>query len=178
MMVARPMLFCMAFACIGLLPNMAAANNDCRLCEAKPDSGNAVRKADIPVSIDITTRLNFTRVALTGNGNGGQVKVNPQSGGTIIQGSVIDMGGYSLAGTAIVRGEPGRFLRIDLPASIRMTSSTGGVMELIDIQTDLSPAPRLDANGQLSFSFGGALQVNGNISGKFRGRIPITAQYE
>ncbi len=132
---------------------------------------------EIPISIDITTQLDFSRAALTGKG-GGNIALDPGSGMKHIEGSLIDLGGYGLSGAAIVHGEPGRGVRIDLPDTIKMTSSSGGSIDVTDLRTNLSPAPRLDSFGQLHFSFGGKLQVNGNVSGTFRGRIPITAEYE
>ena len=78
----------------------------------------------------------------------------------------------------MVRGEPGRYVRIDLPARVEMTSSTGSKIEIANLKTNLQITPQLDASGQLTFSFGGDLNVNGDMSGKFRGRIAITAQYE
>ncbi|MFC4293372.1 DUF4402 domain-containing protein [Sphingorhabdus arenilitoris] len=174
----RLSLLAAAFTAVILLPIGAARGDVCRLCEAAPSASNAPKGPDTPISIDITTRLNFSRFAMAGTGQSGQVKINPQSGTAQVQGGLVDLGGYSLAGTAVIRGEPGRQVRVDMPASIQMTSSTGGTMTLAELQTDLGPAPRLDASGELRFSFGGALQVSGSVSGKFRGRIPITAQYE
>ena len=51
-------------------------------------------------------------------------------------------------------------------------------LEIANLKTNLQITPQLDASGQLTFSFGGDLNVNGDMSGKFRGRIAITAQYE
>jgi Domain of unknown function (DUF4402) len=139
----------------------------CRLCSA-PD--------DTPLSIDITTKLDFSRAALTGKGDG-QIKVDPQNGNSM-QGGIVALGGYAAAGTVLLKGAPGKSVRIDLPRTVRMTSPAGGVIEIVNFRTNLGPAPRLDMAGQLTFAFGGDLVVTGNLSGKFRGRIPITAQYE
>ncbi len=178
MTVRRLSTIATALIAVSLLPASAASSDACRLCEPQAKSEALPEKREIPVSIDITTRLSFSRTALAGDGRSGQITISPQNGGALVQGGLVDMGGFSLAGTAIVRGEPGRQIRIDLPRSISMTSPTGGVITLTNLQTNLSPAPRLDASGILTFSFGGALQVDGRVSGKFRGRIPITAQYE
>ena len=78
----------------------------------------------------------------------------------------------------MVTGEPGRAVRIDMPSAIRLTSATGGSVEIVNLRTNLSPAPRLDMYGRLEFAFGGDLLLKGNVSGQFRGRIPITAEYE
>jgi Domain of unknown function (DUF4402) len=132
---------------------------------------------EIPISIDITTQLDFSRAAITEK-SGGTILLDAQSGTRRVDGGLVDLGGFGLAGTAIVRGEPGRAVRIDMPPGIKMTSSTGGQIDITGICNTLSAAPRLDAFGQLSFAFGGNVEVKGNISGTFRGRIPITAEYE
>jgi hypothetical protein len=131
----------------------------------------------VPISIDITTQLDFSRAAVSDK-VGGNIRVDAQSGLRSVDGGLVDLGGFGLAGSAVVRGEPGRGVRIDMPPSIKMTSSTGGQIDISDLRTNLSPAPRLDSFGQLNFAFGGKLQVHGNVSGTFRGRIPINAEYE
>lgn len=167
-----------AVGALGLLPLLVAAgDNMCRLCAPTDASTVATQAREIPISIDITTQLDFSRAALSG-GNGGGIEVDPDNGGRRVDGGLIDMGGSALAGSAVIRGEPGRPIRIDMPPSVRMTSSTGGVIEISGLRTNLTRAPQLDATGRLSFSFGGRLVVRGSIAGTFRGRIPITAQYE
>ena len=104
--------------------------------------------------------------------------IDPDNGSRRLEGGLIDLGGPSVAGTVAVHGEPGRAVRIDMPRSIRMVGSNGGTIEITELRTNLSSAPRLDAFGQLEFSFGGDLRVTGDIDGTFRGRIPITAEYE
>jgi hypothetical protein len=167
-----------AFAALGLLPLLVAASDDaCRLCAAEDAPHAAAEVRQIPISIDITTQLDFSRAALSGAG-GGAIEMNPDSGGRRIDGGLIDMGGPAIAGSAVVRGEPGRSVRIDMPQIVKMTSSTGGVIEISGLRTNLASMPQLDATGRLSFSFGGRLLVRGSVAGTFRGRIPITAQYE
>jgi hypothetical protein len=65
-----------------------------------------------------------------------------------------------------------------MPASVQMTSATGGVIEVTGLRTSLPGNPRLDQTGRLEFSFGGTLLIRGDSSGTFRARIPITAEYE
>ena len=167
-----------ALGALGLLPLIVAASDDvCRLCTAPSDLEQSISQHEIPVSIEITTKLDFSRAALSGAG-GGAIDVDPQSGGRSVDGGLVDLGGSALAGTAVVRGEPGRTVRIDMPASARMTSSNGGVIEITGLRTSIGGYPRLDSTGRLEFSFGGRLLVNGNASGTFRARIPITVQYE
>jgi hypothetical protein len=167
-----------AIAALGLLPLLVAAGDDsCRLCKPSEAGQNAEVRREIPLSIEITTKLDFSRAALSG-ADGGEIELDPQSGSRRIDGGIRDMGGSALAGMAVVKGEPGRQVRIDMAGSARMTSSTGGSVEITALRTSLSANPRLDQTGRLEFSFGGRLIVRGNASGTFRARIPITAQYE
>jgi Domain of unknown function (DUF4402) len=140
-------------------------------------AGAFAAQDETPIQVEIRTQLDFSRAASAGSG-GGQISVDPTSGTRAFEGGVVDLGGSALAGSAIVRGEPGRAVRIDLPLSIRMTGSNGGAIEVSNLRTNLPPNPKLDSFGQLEFSFGGDLQISGNISGTFRGRIPVTAEYE
>ncbi len=130
-----------------------------------------------PLHIEIRSSLDFSRATATGT-NGGSIAIDPDSGASIVSGDVLDLGGSPFAGSAVITGEPGRAVRIEMPTGIRLTSATGGSVEIVNLRTNLSPAPKLDIYGKLEFSFGGDLLLKGNVSGQFRGRIPITAEYE
>ena len=167
-----------AMAALGLLPLLlAAVDGPCLLCASEKPSPSADAESDIPLSIEITTKLDFSRVALTGSG-GGEIDIDPHGGYKRVKGGVIDLGGAAFAGTARVTGTPGRIVRIDMPPSATMTSASGGVVEITGLRTSLSGSERLDSTGSLEFSFGGRLVVRGNVTGTFRARIPITAQYQ
>lgn len=167
-----------AVGALGLLPLLLAAGEpSCLLCTPERKSAIIDVDRDIPLSIEITTKLDFSRAALPASG-GGEIEIDPQSGQKKLGGGIVDLGGGALAGTAKLSGAPGRAVRIDMPASARMTSSSGGVVEIVGLRTSLTTASRLDSTGKLEFSFGGRLIVRGNVSGTFRARIPITAQYE
>ena len=168
-----------AVGALGLLPLLLAAGEDtCLLCTSDASQGTAVAERSIlPLTIEITTKLDFSRAALPASG-GGQIELDPQNGQKRVIGGLVDLGGSALAGTAIIRGEPGRAVRIDMPSDARMTSPTGGVVELSGMRTSLMAGSRLNAAGRLEFSFGGTLVVRGNASGTFRARIPITVQYQ
>lgn len=133
--------------------------------------------ASDPIQVEIRTQLDFSRAA-TGGASGGQISIDPDNGARQVAGDVVDLGGSALAGSAMVTGTPGRTVRIDIPLSIRMTGSNGGSIEISNLRTNLPPNPKLDAFGKLEFSFGGDLEIKGSIAGTFRGRIPITAEYE
>jgi hypothetical protein len=149
--------------------------NGCRLCSA-PQTEEIEEKI-IPIKIEITTNLNFSRAALSGRGQG-RIAVNERNGQKQIAGQLVDLGGYAVAGSVRITGEPGREVYIEMPNSITMRSNKGGQIDIQSLRTDLPPIPRLDFAGELRFSFGGDLIVNGDASGRFRGRIPITVNYE
>lgn len=130
-----------------------------------------------PLRIEIRSSLDFSRAAAAGN-SGGSITIDPDNGARTVSGDVLDLGGAPFAGSAIITGEPGRAIRIEMPAAIRLGNATGGSVEIINLRTNLSPAPRLDPYGRLEFAFGGNLLLKGNVAGQFRGRIPITAEYE
>src|SRR3546814_6465328 len=52
---------------------------------------------------------------------------------------------------------------------------TAGVTVLV---TDLAAAPRLGPDGRLQFRFGGRLLIAGLDDGDYRGRIPVTVEYQ
>lgn len=175
-MIGRSIPFFAAF--LASLPVSTQASEPvCLLCKQNADqSAKDTGEAEIPLRIEVVTKLSFSRIALTGRG-GGLVSLNP-SGASDLSGDAVPLGGYPEAGSVLLTGQPGRTVRVDMPAQITMRSSTGGQIAIRDIQTTLGPSPRLDNAGRLEFSFGGELALSGNLSGRFRGRIPITANYE
>ena len=168
-----------AVGALGLLPLLLAAGEDtCLLCTSNETQLAAVaERSNLPLTIEITTKLDFSRAALPASG-GGEIDLDPQSGNKRVIGGMVDLGGAALAGTATVKGEPGRAVRIEMPSNARMTSPTGGVIELTGLRTSVMAGSRLDSAGRLEFSFGGTLVVRGHASGTFRARIPITVQYQ
>ncbi len=168
--------FCIAFiGAITVFSPAAVIAQECRLCTPDTDLDRTVQASE-SLQVDIINGLTFNRAAHTGAGKG-KISV-AADGASNVGGGLVALGGYAVAGTAVIRGEPGRYVRIDLPGRVEMTSSTGGKIEIANLRTNLTVTPQLDASGQLTFSFGGDLNVDGDMSGKFRGRIPITAQYE
>jgi hypothetical protein len=165
-------------AMMGKLRFTAALILACWLLPAGGGSASLAQdRTEAPLQVEIRTQLDFSRAATGGTG-GGQISIDPNNGSRALDGDLVDLGGSALAGSAVVTGEPGRTIRIDMPLSIRMTGSSGGAIEITNLRTNLPPAPKLDAFGKLEFSFGGDLQISGSVAGTFRGRIPITAEYE
>ena len=77
-----------------------------------------------------------------------------------------------------MRGEPGAEVRVFLPATVDLESGTGATARVVGLATDLGAAPRLGIDGRLQFRFGGRLQVTGSADGDYRGRIPVTVEYQ
>lgn len=172
----RPTLYCIAL--VGALALSAPAlprelDAPCRLCS--PADGKVEDKPATPVSLDIETSLDFDRLILASQGIG-SAELGPD-GARIVSGSVASMGARAVVGEVVIRGEPGRALRIMLPDSIELHGLAGGSIQLESIRSDLPSLPRLDSNGSLRFRFGGAVRIIGDADGEFRGSIPLDVEY-
>lgn len=171
----RPILIAAALACAPVMP----VQGQCLLCTPQADAEAAKdsrTSSDEPLRIEIAAQLDFSRVA-TGTG-GGSVTVDPQSGTRRLSGNLLDLGGMALSGEAVVTGTPGRGVRVFVPPEIMLDGDQGRSARVADIATDLGPAPRLGPDGRLRFRFGGRLQVASDDDGNYRGRIPISVEYE
>jgi hypothetical protein len=145
----------------------------CRLCstEATP----AEERPATPVALDVEASLDFDRLILSGDGQG-SAELGPD-GSRNVSGSVTAISARAMVGEVLVRGEPGRELRIELPHSIDLHGFKGGTIRVESIRSDLPSSPRLDSNGRLSFRFGGIVRVSGNSDGDFRGDARINVEY-
>lgn len=157
---------------VALSPERAQAQ--CRLCEGQGGSATSIA-AERPIEVEVESSLDFDRLVMMGNGDGAVV-LRPD-GTRIVSGSLGDFTGSAMVGNVVVRGEPGRAVRIDLPRIIDLHSLSGSQVTIDQIVSDLPPLPRLDSTGRLSFRFGGRLNVNGEADGDYRGELPITADY-
>lgn len=157
-------------AALTLLPAPLVAQDDCRLCFAGGDP------ADRPLTIEISADLAFSRLALTGR-EGGSAEIDSVTGSKRTAGGMIDLGGMSVQGQGRITGAPRRAVRVDLPQRVMMTAADGTTAELTDFTSSLPPFPTLDAAGTLEFTFGGRIKLSGKQGGNFRGRIPISVDY-
>ena len=152
----------------------APAYAQCRWCSTPtttrtdPDSKDQVR-------LEVETSLSFDRLVLNSAAAGTAV-IRPD-GSSASSGSVEDVSPRAMVGTVTVHGEPGRAIRIELPKRILLHSLSGGEVSFDDVVSDLPSLPRLDAGGDLTFRFGGRLQITGDAEGEYRGDLPITAEY-
>lgn len=145
----------------------------CRLCAAGGE--RAQDKPATPVSLDVQASLDFDRLILASPGIG-SAELGPD-GFRSVSGSVASIGARAMAGEVVVRGEPGRPVRVMLPGSIELYGPTGNSIHLVSIRSDLPPLPRLDGNGTLRFRFGGLVRIIGDVDGEFRGNIPVDVDY-
>jgi hypothetical protein len=152
------------------LPQDAGA--PCRLCDP---TASADEKPVEPVRLDVEASLDFDRLILAGKGEGSAI-LSPD-GDRSVSGSITAIGARAMVGEVTVSGEPGRIVRVSLPDSIEMYGLAGGTIRLESIRSDLPSMPRLDADGRLSFRFGGILRVSGDLDGEFRGDVPIDVDY-
>lgn len=156
------------------LPILLLAAAQCMLCGR--DAGEAARP-DAPLAVEISSGLDFDRVAVTAP-SGGSVEIDPRSGSRSVQGALANLGGLVMTGAVVVRGEPGRAVRVALPNDVTLRSAGGSSARITRFVTDLPPSPRLGPDGTLRFAFGGHLEVTGEMGGDYRGRIAITVDYQ
>jgi hypothetical protein len=128
------------------------------------------------VQVEVETSLSFDRLIVLGSGEGTAV-LRPDGSRSAL-GSVADIGPRAMVGTAVLHGEPGRFVRVDLPSRIQLFSLAGGAIAFDDVTSDLPSMPRLDSSGTLTFRFGGRIRITGDADGDYRGDLPISAEYQ
>ncbi len=152
-----------------------AVQAQCRLCA--PGPGEVPRAPAVPLRIDVEAALDLGRAAQIRMGGGGKISIDPQTGARKVSGALADLGGFSFKGTVRLSGEAFAPVAVSVPLRIPLTAPDGSTAEVVDIRTDLSPNATLDAQGKLTFGFGGVLIVTGGQSGDFRGRIAVVADY-
>jgi len=145
----------------------------CSLC--LPASPTTADQPKTPVNLDVEVNLDFDRLVLDGSGDG-SVELRPD-GGSNVSGSITSIGARAMVGEVVIRGEPGRYVRIDLPRRIELQGFSGGAIRLEELRSDLPQMPRLDSNGRLKFRLGGVLHLTGDVSGEFRGDVTIDVDY-
>ncbi len=146
----------------------------CRLCET-PTTRPDERPGEGPVSLAIETSLDFDRLIILGVGEGSATLL--PNGSRSVSGVIGSISGRAMVGSAVINGEPGRAVRIDLPYRIELHSISGGRIVIEDIISDLPTSARLDSGGTLNFRFGGRLRISGDAEGEYRGDVPITVEY-
>ena len=131
------------------------------------------------LALDIESDIDFGRVVVLKRGDG-RILLDLESGEKQLFGDLDDLGGMPVTGRATVTGSPFQSFRVILPGRVSMRDTSGGQAEIAEFETDLPPLPTLDSNGQLTFRFSGTLLLNAqtDASGRLRGRIPISVEYQ
>lgn len=165
--------FLISAALAVVVPSGLPVAAQCLLCtpSGKVPPGQA-KKA---LTIEISTALDFSRAVLARSGQG-SIRIDP-NGARSVSSDLTALGGVALAGTVVIRGDPGRQITVVLPRQLNLSGSGGGTATVANIVTDLPDVPRLGASGELRSRFGGTFTVANGFTGTFRGRIPITADY-
>jgi hypothetical protein len=170
-----PKLLALALAaCAAAAAGPAPAGGQCRLCETPTTTRDAAAEG-AEVSLEIETSLNFDRLILFGEGDGAAI-IRPD-GSRAVEGSVAEVSARAMVGSAVVRGEPNRIVRVELPNRISLYSLSGSQLSIDDVTSDLPALPKLDSAGNLTFRFGGRVRVTGDSDGEYRGELPITVEY-
>ena len=147
----------------------------CRLCDTPTTAVDAAEPGAMAVALEVEATLDFDRLILTGP-DGGTASLSPD-GARSVSGSLAALTGRAMVGSASIRGEPGRAVRVSLPTRIDLFATAGGRITIEELTSDLPAAPRLDSAGRLSFHFGGRLRVHGDADGDYRGEVPIIVDY-
>lgn len=171
-----PLLSCLAIATAMVLDTPAWSQDvqaPCRLCNSS--ASPTEEKPAAPIVLDVEASLDFDQLILAGTG-AGTAELGPD-GSRSVTGTVTAISARAMVGEVIIRGEPGRMLRVDLPRNIELFGFNGGSIQVDSIRSDLPPAPRLDSSGRLSFRFGGVIRVAGDTDGQFRGDVRIDVDY-
>ena len=156
-------------------PAAAFAEPECRLCSTAPTLTAEAAPAARAMALEVQTSLDFDRVILTGPA-GGTARLGPD-GSRATSGSLAALSGRAMIGEVLVRGEPGRLVRVELPQRIDLFGYSGGGLAITRITSDLPLSPKLDGEGRLRVRFGGELFVSGDAEGEYRGDVPITVDY-
>jgi hypothetical protein len=151
-----------------------AASAQCRLC---PNPTTQLQTSDDEgdIRLDVQTTLDFDRLVLLGGGTGAATLL--PNGDRSASGAVATLSASAMVGSVTVHGEPNRAVRVEMPPRIELFSLSGGRISVEELTTDLPGMPRLDSNGNLTFRFGGRLEITGDADGDYRGDVPITVEY-
>ena len=150
-----------------------AVAQDCQLCASRPDAPKVSLR---PLTVAIDTTLDFSTAVHTSRGSG-SITIDARTGRRQIIG-LVALGGPALVGTVTITGEPFARIVVGMPRTNVLNSNLGAMADVTEIRTDLPPHPAIGANGRLVFTFGGKLTVRNDAAGDFRGRIPVTVDYE
>lgn len=160
---------------LGAFVMPGAAPAQCRLCAEPTTSPDPIGES-APIRLEVQARLDFDQIVLLDSSSPGIARIAPD-GSSTTSGSIGTLSGRTMVGSVIIRGQPGRLVRITFPAAIELFSLTGSSIRMRALTSDLPTSARLDSQGSLQFRFGGEIEISGNAEGDFRGDIPFTVDY-
>ena len=146
----------------------------CRLCSTAPSNPLNARPAT-PLRLQVETRLDFDKIVFDGNGSA-LIALSPD-GVTRLSGAATAAGARVMPGSVLIRGEPGRAVRVDLPRQVALFGDGSESISITSLTTDLPAFPHIGDDGTLLFRFGGDLRLTGDYDGTFRGTIDIVVDY-
>lgn len=156
-----------------LPPGTAAVAQSCQLCAASPSAPQAPQR---PLVVNVDAALDFSTAVYTSRGTG-TITIDARTGRQRLNG-LAALGGPGLVGTVTITGEPLARVVITMPRTILLTSNLGTTADVSEIRADLPGNPAIGSDGRLVFTFGGKLTVRDGADGEFRGRIPVTVDYQ
>ncbi len=146
----------------------------CQLCAPTVDGTND-QQPDTPLRLELQTRLDFDSIIFGGDGEA-LMSLSPE-GSAQIFGAASATGARAMPGSVVIRGDPGRQVRIDIPSRIHLFGEFGGTVRIDRIVTDLPSFPRIGDDGVLSFRFGGDVRISGETDGAYRGSVDFIVDY-
>ncbi len=162
------------FAALVLAGAPSRAPAQCRLCSTPTTELSEVENGG-SIRLEVHAALDFDRLILLGTGEGAASLL--PNGERSASGSIAALSASAMVGSVSIHGEAGRTLRIELPPRVALYSVNGGSITVDDIETDLPALPKLDSAGNLSFRFGGRVEISGEVEGQYRGDVPIDVDY-
>ncbi|MDQ3143628.1 MAG: DUF4402 domain-containing protein [Pseudomonadota bacterium] len=174
--LAPGMVVAFGAACL-VAPGAARAQSaqaPCQLCSPERDQA-ADARPETPLRLEVLTRLEFDRIVFAGLGEA-LVEMSPDGAATM-SGATSATGARAMPGSVMVRGEPGRAVRVELPAFVQLYGEGQGAIRIDSIVTDLAAFPRIGDDGTLTFRFGGDLRISGEGDGAYRGSVDILVEY-
>lgn len=147
----------------------------CRLCETPTTAPGKLDDGGQPLRLEIRRNLDFDRLMLLWPG-AGSAQLGADGTGRA-QGAFAAVSGRASVAEIVIRGEPGRAIRVDLPRAIQLYGLKGGTIQIDSIVSDAPAHPVLDGSGELKIRIGGELKVSGDVDGDFRGDVPVIVDY-
>ena len=99
----------------------------CRLCGA--DASGTLDAAPVaPLRLQVETRLDFDKIVFDGAGSA-SLALSPD-GAARLSGAATAAGARAMPGSVLIRGEPGRAVRVDLPGKVTLFGDGHGTISL------------------------------------------------